>query len=111
MLNKKGIVNFLAYITLCIISLFPCYINAHDVEDHKVLSFISDYHKYAIGDKAPDINFTPEYVISSWKVRHLYAPSRNTHWSYMNGTYVLLDERNHRIIDAYDFDIFYKHHE
>ncbi|MCK6880100.1 RcnB family protein [Enterobacter bugandensis] len=81
---------------------------AQDVSKYRVNSFISDYHRYEIGDVAPEIYFSKEYYINQWKIRHLTAPLDGTHWSYMYGTYVLLNEHSHRIIMAYNSDIFYK---
>jgi len=81
---------------------------ARDNSAWRVSGFISDYHKYHIGDVAPDIYFTPEYNIKQWKIRHLPAPDVGMRWSYMYGTYVLLDEHSHKIVEAYDSDIFYR---
>ena len=81
---------------------------ARDISAYRVNGFISDYHRYQTGDVAPDIYFTPPYRIEKWNIRHLPAPVAGTHWSYMYGTYVLLNERSHKIIQAYNSDIFYK---
>ncbi|ATF95355.1 nickel/cobalt efflux protein RcnB (plasmid) [Cedecea neteri] len=69
--------------------------------------FRANYHEYRIGDKAPDLLFSAGYNITAWKIRHLPAPSKNTFWSYMEGTYVLVDKHDHKISRAISSDIFY----
>lgn len=71
-------------------------------------TFIANFHTYKIGDQAEDIYFTHEYTIVDWHVRHLIKPQPGTHWSYMDGTYVLLNDRTHKILKADSHDIFYK---
>lgn len=81
---------------------------AQDISVYRVYDFLSDYHRYHVGDVAPNTYFTPEYRIDKWKIRHLPPPEANTRWSFMCGTYVLLNEGNHKIVKAYNSDIFYK---
>lgn len=103
--KSKIIVNIL----LCI--LFPIVmssVSARDISNFRVQDFISDYHHYKIGDVAPDIYFTQEYCIKKWDIRHLPPPLKNAHWSYMYGTYVMLNDINHKIIMAFNSDIFYR---
>ncbi|EPA1042542.1 RcnB family protein [Enterobacter bugandensis] len=90
--------------------IFSVVVSAHaqNVSKYKVDWFISGYHRYEIADIAPEIYFTKEYCINQWKIRHLTAPLDGTHWSYMYGTYVLLNEHSHRIVMAYNSDIFYR---
>jgi len=97
----------LKYLMYFVIAL-PCiaFANDHNFDEH---TFRSNYHEYSIGDKAPDINFTKDYNITSWRIRHLPAPKSGTFWSYMDGTYVLLRNSDHKIIDAKSSDIFYRH--
>lgn len=96
----------LKYLFFCIIAApFFVYATGNDYDVH---SFRANYHTYKIGDVAPDINFTNDYVIDSWAIRHLPAPEANTFWSYMDGTYVLLRKSDHKIIAAKSSDIFYR---
>lgn len=77
-------------------------------DDFDVTSFKSDFKTYKVGDVAPDLFFTHDYIIRGWKVRHLPRPGKGFHWSWMNGTYVLLRESDHVITMAKSADIFYK---
>jgi len=99
-----------ALIHLCCITAIAMIapVLAQDSSTYRVYWFISNFHRYQIGDVAPDLYFTPEYHIDKWKIRHLPAPSTGAHWSFMYGTYVLLNESSHKIILAYNSDIFYK---
>lgn len=78
-----------------------------DQRNYDLKNFTSNYHKYNIGDIAPDINFTPDYEIKAWRVRHLPMPQAGAFWSYMDGTYVMLRKSDRRIISAKSSDIFY----
>ncbi|ECW8947233.1 Ni(II)/Co(II) efflux transporter accessory subunit RcnB, partial [Salmonella enterica] len=47
------------------------------------------------------------YNIKQWKLRNLPAPDAGTHWTYMGGAYVLINDTDGKIIKAYDGEIFY----
>lgn len=49
---------------------------------------------------------TDEYNIKQWKLRNLPAPDAGTHWTYMGGAYVLINDTDGKIIKAYDGEIF-----
>lgn len=49
---------------------------------------------------------TDEYNIKQWQLRNLPAPDAGTHWTYMGGAYVLINNTDGKIIKAYDGEIF-----
>lgn len=49
---------------------------------------------------------TDEYNIKQWQLRNLPAPDAGTHWTYMGGAYVLINDTDGKIIKAYDGEIF-----
>jgi len=93
----------------CLLTLSLSFINAHAAPAHDITSFISDFHRYKLGELAPDIYFTREYTIKEWWIRHLPKPESKEHWTYMGENYVLLDDQSHKILKVLPSDIFFKH--
>ena len=58
------------------------------------------------GDTVPEMYRTDEYNIKQWQLRNLPAPDAGTHWTYMGGAYVLINDTDGKIIKAYDGDFF-----
>lgn len=80
---------------------------ATGIKQYELKEFIADFTRFNIGDKAPALYLTPEYIIKQWQLRNLPAPDAGTHWTYMGGNYVLISDTDGKIIKAYDGEIFY----
>ncbi|EHO4928568.1 Ni(II)/Co(II) efflux transporter accessory subunit RcnB [Salmonella enterica] len=77
------------------------------IDQYELKSFIADFTHFKPGDTAPQMYRTDEYNIKQWKLRNLPAPDAGTHWTYMGGAYVLINDTDGKIIKAYDGEIFY----
>ncbi|HFZ8994126.1 TPA: Ni(II)/Co(II) efflux transporter accessory subunit RcnB [Citrobacter freundii] len=80
---------------------------ATGIEQYELSSFTADFKRFKPGDTVPPLYLTDEYNIKQWKQRNLPAPDAGTHWTYMGGAYVLINETDGKIIKAYDGEIFY----
>lgn len=77
------------------------------IDQYELKSFIADFTHFKPGDTVPQMYRTDEYNIKQWKLRNLPAPDAGTHWTYMGGAYVLINDADGKIIKAYDGEIFY----
>ncbi|MBW7617934.1 RcnB family protein [Citrobacter portucalensis] len=77
------------------------------IDKYELSSFIADFTHFKPGDKVPPLYLTEEYTIKQWNLRNLPAPAAGTHWTYMGGAYVLVNDADAKIIKAYDGEIFY----
>lgn len=78
-------------------------------EKFELSGVIADFISFHRGDIVPPLYLTPEYAITQWQIRHLPEPAANSHYTYMGGSYVLINEQNGEILKIYDGDIFYRH--
>lgn len=76
------------------------------IDQYELKSFIADFTHFKPGDTVPQMYRTDEYNIKQWKLRNLPAPNAGTHWTYMGGAYVLINDTDGKIIKAYDGEIF-----
>ena len=76
--------------------------NASGISKYELSSFIADFKHFV-----PEMYRTDEYNIKQWQLRNLPAPDAGTHWTYMGGAYVLINDTDGKIIKAYDGEIFY----
>ncbi|POT60142.1 heavy metal resistance protein [Citrobacter amalonaticus] len=81
--------------------------NTSGISQYELSSFIADFTHFKPGDTVPQMYRTDEYTIKQWKLRNLPAPDAGTHWTYMGGAYVLINDTDGQIIKAYDGEIFY----
>lgn len=77
------------------------------ISQYELSSFIADFTHFKPGDTVPPLYRTDEYAIKQWNLRNLPAPAAGTHWTYMGGAYVLINDADGKIIKAYDGEIFY----
>ena len=77
------------------------------IQAYEEQEFIADFTKFKIGDTAPAMYQTPEYIIKQFQLRNLPAPDAGTHWTYMGENYVLINDTDGKILKAYNGDIFY----
>jgi Ni/Co efflux regulator RcnB len=77
------------------------------IQAYEEQEFIADFTKFKIGDTAPAMYQTPEYIIKQFQLRNLPAPDAGTHWTYMGENYVLINDADGKILKAYNGDIFY----
>lgn len=80
---------------------------ATGIDQYELSSFVADFTHFKPGDTVPELYRTDEYNIKQWKQRNLPAPDAGTHWTYMGGAYVLINDTDGKIIKAYDGEIFY----
>ncbi|MCK7226974.1 RcnB family protein [Enterobacter asburiae] len=80
---------------------------ASGISAYEEQEFIADFTKFKIGDTAPALYQTPEYIIKQYQLRNLPAPDAGTHWTYMGENYVLIGDADGKIYKAYNGDIFY----
>ena len=80
---------------------------AKGIDQYELSGFIADFTHFKPGDTVPEMYRTDEYSIKQWKLRNLPAPDAGTHWTYMGGAYVLINDADGKIIKAYDGEIFY----
>ncbi|EAQ6365122.1 RcnB family protein [Salmonella enterica subsp. enterica serovar Muenchen] len=78
-----------------------------DIRQYELNHFIADYHYYEPGDIVPNIYLTPPYIIKAWWLRNLPSPVPGSHWTWMDGTYVMVTDDEGVIIRAISGDIFY----
>ncbi|EED4923243.1 TPA: RcnB family protein [Salmonella enterica] len=78
-----------------------------DIRQYELNHFIADYHYYEPGDIVPDIYLTTPYIIKAWGLRNLPPPVSGSHWTWMDGTYVMVTDDVGVIIRAISGDIFY----
>ncbi|MFB4226512.1 Ni(II)/Co(II) efflux transporter accessory subunit RcnB [Escherichia fergusonii] len=81
--------------------------NTSGIAKYELSSFIADFKHFKPGDTVPALYRTNEYNIKQWQLRNLPAPTAGTHWTYMGGAYVLINDTDGKIIKAYDGEIFY----
>ncbi|EBC2498291.1 heavy metal resistance protein, partial [Salmonella enterica subsp. enterica serovar Newport] len=62
------------------------------IDQYELKSFIADFTHFKPGDTVPQMYRTDEYNIKQWKLRNLPAPDAGTHWTYMGGAYVLIND-------------------
>ncbi|MBJ3591139.1 RcnB family protein [Salmonella enterica subsp. enterica serovar Saintpaul] len=77
------------------------------IDKYELSGFIADFTHFKPGDTVPALYRTDEYAIKQWNQRNLPAPAAGTHWTYMGGAYVLINDADGKIIKAYDGEIFY----
>ena len=77
------------------------------IDKYELSGFIADFTHFKTGDTVPQLYRTDEYAIKQWNQRNLPAPAAGTHWTYMGGAYVLINDADGKIIKAYDGEIFY----
>lgn len=80
--------------------------NTSGISKYELSSFIADFKHFKLGDTVPEMYRTDEYNIKQWQLRNLPAPDAGTHWTYMGGAYVLINDTDGKIIKAYDGEIF-----
>lgn len=80
--------------------------NTSGISKYELSSFIADFKHFKPGDTVPEMYRTDEYNIKQWQLRNLPAPDAGTHWTYMGGAYVLINDTDGKIIKAYDGEIF-----
>lgn len=76
------------------------------IDKYELSGFIADFTHFKPGDKVPPLYLTEEYTIKQWNLRNLPTPTAGTHWTYMGGAYVLVNDADGKIIKAYDGEIF-----
>ena len=81
--------------------------NTSGIAKYELSSFIADFKHFKPCDTVPASYRTNEYNIKQWQLRNLPAPAAGTHWTYMGGAYVLINDTDGKIIKAYDGEIFY----
>lgn len=79
--------------------------NTSGISKYELSSFIADFKHFKPGDTVPEMYRTDEYNIKQWQLRNLPAPDAGTHWTYMGGAYVLINDTDGKIIKAYDGEI------
>lgn len=77
------------------------------IQQYELKDFVADFTHFNIGDTVPQMYRTEQYNIKLWQQRNLPAPDAGTHWTYMGGNYVLINDADGKITKAYDGEIFY----
>lgn len=76
---------------------------------YEIKSFFADFTHFSIGDTAPELYRSKKYEVTQWDVRHLPAPVAGSHWTYMGGNYVMIENDGGKILKAESGEIYYKH--
>ncbi|HGB3470242.1 TPA: RcnB family protein [Salmonella enterica subsp. diarizonae serovar 61:l,v:z35] len=80
---------------------------SQDISRYELTHFIADDRYYEPGDIVPDVYLMPPYVIKAWWLRNLPPPVPGSHWTWMDGTYVMVTDDVGIIIRGISGDIFY----
>lgn len=78
-------------------------------DPYDVKSFFADFTHFSIGDTAPELYRSKKYEVTEWGARHLPAPVADSHWTYMGGNYVMIENASGKILKAESGEIYYKH--
>ena len=75
---------------------------------YEITEFTADFTRFTLGDTVPALYRSDQYSIKKWQVRNLTAPEAGSHWTYMGGNYVLINDSDGKILKAFDGNIFYR---
>ncbi|TPG58410.1 RcnB family protein [Ewingella americana] len=75
---------------------------------HEIKSFYDASKLYTLGSVVPDLYRTKLYEITEWQKRNLPAPSADSHWTYIGGSYALITNTDGKILKAESGDIFFQ---
>ncbi|EBH8655945.1 hypothetical protein HHY55_004673 [Salmonella enterica] len=86
--------------------VIPEDVHNRDIRQYELNYFIADYHYYEPGILSRIFLTTP-CIIKAWWLRNLPPSVSGSHWTWMDGTYVMVTDDVGVIIRAISGDIFY----